>query len=173
VKRLLIVWHSMTGGAAQMASAAASGARASAARWSKCCRVPVAVHLQPARHTTAEDVLAADGYLFVTPENLASMSGVMKDFFDRVYYATLETHQRPAVHVAGLRRHGWHRRGTSGSAHRHRLAAEGSGTAHDRHHRRANTRGDPGAETDRRGRSRVLFMTWARRFAAALASGIF
>ena len=90
MKRLLIVWHSMTGGAAQMASAAASGARASAPVEASAAEVPVAVHLQPARHTTADDVLAADGYLFVTPENLASMSGVMKDFFDRVYYATLE-----------------------------------------------------------------------------------
>ena len=36
------------------------------------------------------DVLAADGYLFATPENLASMSGVMKDFFDRTYYAALD-----------------------------------------------------------------------------------
>ena len=35
------------------------------------------------------DVLAADGYLFATPENLASMAGLMKDFFDRCYYAAL------------------------------------------------------------------------------------
>jgi multimeric flavodoxin WrbA len=35
-------------------------------------------------------VLAADGYLFAAPENLAALAGVMKDFFDRVYYAALE-----------------------------------------------------------------------------------
>jgi NAD(P)H-dependent FMN reductase len=89
VKRLLIVWHSMTGGAAQMASAIAAGAR-EAALEDQANEPSVAVLLQPARHTNADDVLAADGYVFVTPENLASMSGVMKDFFDRIYYATLE-----------------------------------------------------------------------------------
>jgi NAD(P)H-dependent FMN reductase len=90
VKRLLIVWHSMTGGAAQMASAAAAGARAAAHEESNGGQAVVAVQLQPARDTTADDVLGADGYLFVTPENLASMAGAMKDFFDRVYYAALE-----------------------------------------------------------------------------------
>jgi len=50
----------------------------------------VAVRLMPAPQTEPEDVLRADGYLFVTPENLAAMSGVMKDFFDRTYYAALE-----------------------------------------------------------------------------------
>ena len=36
-----------------------------------------------------EDLLHADGYLFCAPENLAAISGVMKDFFDRCYYPVL------------------------------------------------------------------------------------
>ena len=43
-----------------------------------------------AANATATDLLAADGYLFATPENLAAMSGQMKDFFDRVYYPALD-----------------------------------------------------------------------------------
>ncbi len=81
MKRLLIVWHSHTGGSEQMARAAADAARAEDG---------VEVTLQHARDTLAEHVLAADGYLFVTPENLATMAGLMKDFFDRVYYAALD-----------------------------------------------------------------------------------
>lgn len=37
-----------------------------------------------------DDVLAADGYLFATPENLAAIAGLMKDFFDRCYYPVLD-----------------------------------------------------------------------------------
>lgn len=37
-----------------------------------------------------DDVLAADGMIFATPENPAAMSGLMKDFFDRSYYALLD-----------------------------------------------------------------------------------
>jgi multimeric flavodoxin WrbA len=48
------------------------------------------VRLLQAGETIAADVIAADGYIFVTPENLASMSGVMKDFFDRTFYAALD-----------------------------------------------------------------------------------
>jgi NAD(P)H-dependent FMN reductase len=80
VKTLLIVWQSMTGGSAQMAQAAAEGARAEA---------QVAVRLLAAPQAGPEQVLAADGYLFVTPENLATMAGLMKDFFDRCYYPAL------------------------------------------------------------------------------------
>ena len=36
-----------------------------------------------------DDVLAADGYIFAAPENLAALAGLMKDFFDRSYYPVL------------------------------------------------------------------------------------
>src|SRR3984957_19616434 len=81
MKALLIVYHSMTGGTLQMAHAAAAGARVEPG---------VAVSLLRAAEARAEDVLAADGYVFATPENLAGMSGMMKDFFDRTYYAALD-----------------------------------------------------------------------------------
>ena len=78
---LLIVYHSMTDGTRQMAAAAAAAARQEAS---------LAVRLLHAREAQPADVLGADGYLFATPENLAAMSGLMKDFFDRCYYAALE-----------------------------------------------------------------------------------
>lgn len=81
MKSLLIVWHSMTGAAGQLARAACDGARE---------ETDVQTRLLRATETLVDDVLAADGYLFVTPENLATMAGAMKDFFDRVYYAALE-----------------------------------------------------------------------------------
>ena len=81
MKTLLIVYHSMTGGTAQMARAAADGAAGEPA---------LGVQLLHARDAGPEDVLEADGYLFATPENLAAMSGLMKDFFDRCYYAALD-----------------------------------------------------------------------------------
>jgi NAD(P)H-dependent FMN reductase len=81
VKTLLIVYHSMTGGTRQMADAAAAGARKERELSVSMLRAPAAA---------AADVLRADGYLFATPENLAAMSGQMKDFFDRTYYPALE-----------------------------------------------------------------------------------
>ena len=81
MKTLLIIYHSMTGGTLQMAQAAAAGARVEPG---------VTVSLLRAAEARAEDVLAADGYIFASPENLAAMSGMMKDFFDRTYYAAFE-----------------------------------------------------------------------------------
>lgn len=81
MKQLLIVYHSYTGGTRQMAQAAAQGA---------ACEPTVAVNLMTAAATDAESMLKADGYLFACPENLAAMSGQMKDFFDRTYYPVLD-----------------------------------------------------------------------------------
>jgi multimeric flavodoxin WrbA len=81
MKTLLIVYHSMTGGTLQMAQAAAAGARSEPA---------LRVSLLRAEDAQADDVLDASGYIFATPENLAAMSGKMKDFFDRTYYAALD-----------------------------------------------------------------------------------
>jgi len=78
-KTLLIVYHSLTGGTRQMAEAAAGGAAAEAR-----------VRLLTAAQAGPDDVLAADGYVFATPENLAALAGVMKDFFDRCYYPVLD-----------------------------------------------------------------------------------
>jgi multimeric flavodoxin WrbA len=47
------------------------------------------VRLLAAPDAQPADVLAADGYLFATPENLAAIAGLMKDFFDRTYYPAL------------------------------------------------------------------------------------
>jgi multimeric flavodoxin WrbA len=81
MKTLLIVCHSRTGGTRQMAEAAARGARAEAG---------LDVRLLRADDAEAADLLAADGCIFATPENLAAMAGRMKDFFDRTYYPVLE-----------------------------------------------------------------------------------
>jgi multimeric flavodoxin WrbA len=81
MRTLLIVYHSLTGGARQMAEAAASAAS---------LEREINVRLLFATDAEPSDVLAADGYIFATPENLAAISGRMKDFFDRTYYAALD-----------------------------------------------------------------------------------
>lgn len=73
-RTLLVVWHSRTGASEKMARAAARHASARLVR---------------ARDVKSEDLLNAFAYLFVCPENLASMSGEMKEMFDRNYYAVL------------------------------------------------------------------------------------
>lgn len=81
MKRLLIVWHSRTGAARAMADAAARGAASEA---------EVETRILGWDQAGADALLAADGYLFACPENLGAMSGEMKAFFDRNYYAVLE-----------------------------------------------------------------------------------
>jgi multimeric flavodoxin WrbA len=80
VKTLLIIYHTQTGGTRQMAEAAAAGAATESG---------LTTRLQTAAQTTPDDVIGADGYIFATPENLAAIAGMMKDFFDRCYYPAL------------------------------------------------------------------------------------
>jgi len=81
VKQLLIVYHTQTGGTLQMARAAAKAATQESS---------IAVRLEVATAAGPEMLLEASGYLFACPENLAAMSGLMKDFFDRTYYPVLD-----------------------------------------------------------------------------------
>ncbi len=78
--RLLLVWWSTTHGTRQLVDALAEGARE---------EPRVEVLSLRADEADAADVLGAQAFVFATPENLASMAGRMKDFFDRCYYPVL------------------------------------------------------------------------------------
>ncbi|MBH9536863.1 flavodoxin family protein [Novosphingopyxis sp. YJ-S2-01] len=80
MKRLLIVHFSRTGGSRQLAEAARDGARDAG---------EVELEFLTAGAAGPDDLLAADGYLFACPENLAAIAGGMKEFFDRSYYSVL------------------------------------------------------------------------------------
>ena len=79
-KRLLVVWWSTTGGTRQLVDALREGAAQQA---------DVELVVRRADQAGPADVLAADAMLFATPEYLGAMAGMMKDFFDRTYYAVL------------------------------------------------------------------------------------
>ena len=92
--RLLVVWHSGSGGTRSLVDAVVDGATDPAIAEALGSTVDVLV--MGAFEVGVEDVLAADGYLLATPENFGYMSGAMKDFFDRTYYPCLEhTRGRP------------------------------------------------------------------------------
>ena len=77
---LAIIWHSRTGAARAMAEAAYLAAERAASG---------SVRLIEAQHVQPDDLLGAGGYLFACPENLGTMSGAMKEMFDRCYYPLL------------------------------------------------------------------------------------
>jgi multimeric flavodoxin WrbA len=80
MRQLLIVWDSMTGGSEALARAAAKGSEGVH---------DVNLSLLHADYVQPADMIESEGYLFVFPENLAGISGVMKAFFDRCYYPCL------------------------------------------------------------------------------------
>lgn len=93
---LAIVWHSRTGASEALAVAAARGA----GQGTKLIR---------AEQVVPADLVAAAGYLFICPENLGTMSGAMKDMFDRCYYPLLgriEGRAYASIIAAGSDGHG-------------------------------------------------------------------
>lgn len=80
-KRLIIIWHSRTGGSSALADAAANAARSAA--------TDIIVQARRAEEIDAAALLASDAFLFVAPENLGGLTGAMKEMFDRSYYACL------------------------------------------------------------------------------------
>lgn len=85
-KKLLVVAHAPSVNTQRMVDAVLKGARHEDIE-----NVEV-THIPPLQ-ANAEDVLAADAIILGTTENLAYMSGALKDFFDRTYYAVLEKRQ--------------------------------------------------------------------------------
>jgi len=88
IQSLLIVWHSRTGASRQLAQAARDGARDALRELN--AEGNLEIILRSAADASVEDVLNAGAYLFCAPENLGSLSGAMKEFFDRSYYGVLD-----------------------------------------------------------------------------------
>jgi multimeric flavodoxin WrbA len=78
--RLLVVHHSPTRSMQVLTEAVLAGASDDAIE-------DVEVVVRPALEATADDVLAADGYLIGTPANFGYMSGALKHFFDTTFLA--------------------------------------------------------------------------------------
>jgi multimeric flavodoxin WrbA len=84
--RLLVVFHSRSGGTEAMTRAVVAGANDDAIEG-------VEVRVQRAFDTTVDDVRACNGIVLGTPENFGYMAGAIKDFFERIYYPLLEETQ--------------------------------------------------------------------------------
>jgi multimeric flavodoxin WrbA len=82
-KHLLIVYHSQSGTTSQMAGAVIRGARNPDIG-------NVEVRVRTALEADADDLLWCDAFILGTPENFGYMSGAMKYFLDRSFYACVD-----------------------------------------------------------------------------------
>lgn len=87
--RLLIIYHSRTGLAQRMSEAMEHGALSA----SREIESPLHLTRIRASDTAIDDILHSDGYLFCCPENLASVSGEMLEFFHRTYYHAFDDNE--------------------------------------------------------------------------------
>ena len=77
MKTLLIVWHTRGVKTTQLVDAVARGAAAEPG---------VTVRRMRCAEAGPQDVLEADALVLGTPENFGYMSGMMKDFLERIFY---------------------------------------------------------------------------------------
>jgi multimeric flavodoxin WrbA len=77
MKKLLIIYHSQSGNTEQLARQVLAGCKQ---------EDNVESRLISAFDAGLNDLRWADGLLFGTPENFGTLSGALKDFFDRTYY---------------------------------------------------------------------------------------
>lgn len=77
MQQIGIIYHSQSGHALALARAAAEGVRANSA---------LSARLYPALQSGLEALLDSAAVIFATPENFGTISGGLKDFFDRTYY---------------------------------------------------------------------------------------
>jgi len=91
MKRLLIVAHSPSVNTQALCRAVQHGAEHQDIEAVECI-VKTPFEAGPA------DILACDGIVLGTTENLGYMSGALKDFFDRSYYSVLE--EKPGLPCA-------------------------------------------------------------------------
>jgi len=96
MKKLLIVFHAPSENTLALRRAVEEGAQSMSASIHVECLSPF--------DTQPDHVLSADAIILGTTENLAYMSGALKDFFDRCYYPVLE--QKQGLPVAALIRAG-------------------------------------------------------------------
>lgn len=80
MKRLLLVSHTPSANTRQLTEWVSMGAGTES----------IKLELSEPLKTGPQPVLNADGLILGTTENFGYMSGAMKDFFDRIYYACLE-----------------------------------------------------------------------------------
>lgn len=93
-KQLLIIWHSRTCASYQAAKAASQSAQATieellSLKTDSLSENNYIVLLREVSEVTLDELLNSQSYLFCAPENLASLSGQMKEFFDVFYYDLL------------------------------------------------------------------------------------
>jgi len=85
-KKLVLIAHAPSANTEKMVAAVIKGA-------SHPDISNVEIRCIPPLETQSEDILSAQAIIIFTTENLGYMSGLIKDVFDRCYYACLEQTQ--------------------------------------------------------------------------------